>query len=157
MVALVVAPVLTGQGAPVMKSACKKTRSPEISVYLHQDTLGKRPCICDATKCREKWWNKNWSERGEIESDSLKWLQNFSGGGTQMDGFEKLLVVRGLRLLRLARVLRMVGRFKAHTSQMTFLFSLPWFTQCLCIGSWYHIVSIGGRLIRWFGAWYLVF
>lgn len=42
-----------------------------------------------------------------------------------MDGFEKLLVVRGLRLLRLARVLRMVGRFKAHTSQMTFLFSLP--------------------------------
>ena len=29
-----------------------------------------------------------------------------------MDGFEKLLVVRGLRLMRLARVLRMVGRFK---------------------------------------------
>lgn len=35
-----------------------------------------------------------------------------TGGGSGMDGFEKLLVVRGLRLLRLARVLRMVGRFK---------------------------------------------
>lgn len=41
MLALVVAPVLTGQGAPVMKSDGKKTRSPEISVYLHQDTLAK--------------------------------------------------------------------------------------------------------------------
>ena len=36
----------------------------------------------------------------------------FLEGGTDMAGFEKLLVVRGLRLLRLARVLRMVGRFK---------------------------------------------
>lgn len=39
------------------------------------------------------------------------------GGGTDMAGFEKLLVVRGLRLLRLARVLRMVGRFKAGSSK----------------------------------------
>ena len=39
------------------------------------------------------------------------------GGGTDMAGFEKLLVVRGLRLLRLARVLRMVGRFKAGRSK----------------------------------------
>lgn len=38
------------------------------------------------------------------------------GGGNGMDGFEKLLVVRGLRLVRLARVLRMVGRFKARKS-----------------------------------------
>lgn len=35
-----------------------------------------------------------------------------TGGGSEMDGFQKLLVVRGLRLLRLARVLRVVGRFK---------------------------------------------
>lgn len=39
------------------------------------------------------------------------------GGGTNMAGFEKLLVVRGLRLLRLARVLRMVGRFKVGSSR----------------------------------------
>ena len=34
------------------------------------------------------------------------------GGRSEMDGFEKIMVVRGLRLLRLTRALRMVGRFK---------------------------------------------
>lgn len=34
-------------------------------------------------------------------------------GGNRVDVFDKVLVVRGLRLLRLARALRMVGYFKA--------------------------------------------
>lgn len=37
--------------------------------------------------------------------------------GDALDGVQKVLVVRGLRLLRLARALRMVGHFKATWSR----------------------------------------
>jgi len=61
-----------------------------------------------------------------------------TGGGTQMDGFEKLLVVRGLRLLRLARVLRMVGRFK-----------VVWRLVSGLLTAWDTMLSASGLILLW--------
>lgn len=59
-------------------------------------------------------------------------------GGTDMAGFEKLLVVRGLRLLRLARVLRMVGRFK-----------VVWRLVSGLLTAWDTMLSATGLIMLW--------
>eukprot|EP00435_Cladocopium_sp_Y103_P065012 s916_g26.t2 len=61
-----------------------------------------------------------------------------TGGGTNMAGFEKLLVVRGLRLLRLARVLRMVGRFK-----------VVWRLVSGLLTAWDTMLSATGLIMLW--------
>lgn len=61
-----------------------------------------------------------------------------TGGGTDMAGFEKLLVVRGLRLLRLARVLRMVGRFK-----------VVWRLVSGLLTAWDTMLSATGLIMLW--------
>ena len=55
----------------------------------------------------------------------------FAREGDYTTGFEKLLVVRGIRLLRLVRVLRMVRHFKAR---------FPRFNSCQFLSV--HLVNL---------------